>query len=63
MPLLRATSRETVEVGRPKLAAIAVNVHPAASPREMASRSSNDNRNAGLGRRRRGRTPPDWASQ
>jgi len=51
------TSRLTVEGERPNPVAIARNDRSAAKPREISSRSANDNRNS---RRRRGagRTPP-----
>lgn len=62
-PLLRATSRETVDTARPTSAAIAVNVLRWANPREIDSRSSKDNRNRGRGFVTLGRTPPDCANQ
>jgi hypothetical protein len=60
---LRGTSREIVDTDRPSSAAIAVSVSLRASPREIVSRSSIDNRNAGRGRTGRGRTPPDCRTQ
>ena len=41
-PLLRRTSREIVDTDRPSSPAIAVNVILQAKPREIVSRSSND---------------------
>jgi hypothetical protein len=55
-PPLAATSRDTVDGERPNRRAIHRNDWPPASPREISSRSLNDNRNrhqsaAGTGRR------------
>lgn len=57
VPPLAATSRLTVEAGRPKARAIARYDRPAARPREMSSRSSNRNRPAAR-RRGTGLIPP-----
>ena len=62
-PLLRATSLETVDTDRPSPAAITVRDSRPARPREIDSRSSNDNRNGGRALTRRGRVPPDCLSQ
>ena len=45
-PPFVATSREIVDGGRPSRRAIARNDSPPANPREISSRSANDNRNA-----------------
>jgi hypothetical protein len=54
---LAATSRLTVEAGRPKVRAIARYDKPAARPREISSRSSSRNRTAAR-RRGTGLIPP-----
>ncbi len=55
------TSRLTVEGERPNPVALARNDRSAAKPREISSRSANDNRNSHRGRGA-GRTPPTVAS-
>jgi hypothetical protein len=53
---LAATSREIVDGARPNRRAIPRNDSPPANPREISSRSTNDNRNADrTGSRARGR--------
>ena len=63
----RLSAREALESSVARIAAtdaaIAVSGFFWARPREMVSRSSNDNRNGDFGRRTRGRTPPDWVNQ
>ena len=56
-PPLRVTSRDTVEGARPSRPAILRSDSPAASPREISSRSDSDNLMAARVRSR-GRIPP-----